>query len=115
MMYLRSMLFACEIKEAVIYRISSYCGCQLTFVIIMGLVTILVFLGLLGELKTTPIKFLFDVDPSEISGRVAPSPSNPGRQTRRLSSMVRSEAGHNGAELVRYDEEQISTSTQCHK
>ena len=91
------------------------------FVRIMGLVTIIVFLGLLGKLRTTPIKFLFDVDPSEIPGRVTPSPSYPaltvenneGRQTRRLPGMLRSQAGDNGAELVRYGEEQISTYTDC--
>ena len=91
-------------------------------VTIMGLVNIMVFLGLMGKLGATPIKFVFDLDPSETSDRerqslVASSSSssypaidmenNEERQTRELSGMLKSHADNNGAQMVRYDQEQI--------
>ena len=97
-------------------------------VTIMGLVNIVVFLGLMGKLGATPIKFVFDLDPSETSDRgrqslVASSSSsssssfssypaidmenNEERQTRELSGMLKSHADNNGAQMVRYDQEQI--------
>ena len=82
----------------------------------------MVFLGLMGKLGATPIKFVFDLDPSETSDRgrqslVASSSSssypaidmenNEERQTRELSGMLKSHADNNGAQMVRYDQEQI--------
>ena len=96
-------------------------------VTIMGLVNIMVFLSLMGKLGATPIKFVFDLDPPETSERgrqslVASSSSsypaidsenNEERQTRELSGMLRSHADNNGAQMVRYDQEQISIYTDC--
>ena len=84
---------------------------------IMGLVNIMVFLGLIlmGRLGATPIKFVFDLDPSETSDRGQKSSflpaikleNNEERQRRKLSGMLRSQADNNGAQMTRYDEEQI--------
>ena len=91
-------------------------------VTIMGLVNIMLSLSLMGKLGATPIKFVFDLDPSETSDRgrqslVASSSSssfpaidmenNEERQTRELSGMLKSHADNNGAQMVRYDQEQI--------
>ena len=90
-------------------------------VTVMGLVNIMGCLCLLGNLRSTPIKFLFDLeDPSETSSRgqqtlvTSPSSSpstssyqainmenNEARQTRRLSGMLGSHHENNGAQLVR--------------